>query len=265
VKSIEVACKGLKELLAPFDAGIARWVSTRPTTTPSWSSWNSRTTRNNCHLSTTGYIRNPFQDRSGDLRSAVSRGPTFGRCRPAPSAVTFSRKGTRLWFVQLSGIRADCRSAIHWVAGGRGRGCRGPRATFRCDVTPPLGENSSRMGPAADQLRILCGERIVLDDGGAYVVCAMDWCACWPSATCGSSIFRASRWWSFSSLPSARRPAVRGRGRLRRRRNRIRLHPGVLWADGFIAAPFHLMSHCAVTCRTPSSSDLLPGAGNRGA
>jgi hypothetical protein len=51
-------------------------------------------------------------------------------------------------------------------------------ATFRCDITPPLGEPIySSYLPLASIEHPLLAKGIVLEDGGArFVLCAMDWC-----------------------------------------------------------------------------------------
>lgn len=67
-----------------------------------------------------------------------------------------------------------------WVVirpdGAEGAGLR--VATFRCDVTPPLGGHPIIwLTPLAEVEEPLLAKGIVLDDGQArYVVCAVDWC-----------------------------------------------------------------------------------------
>ena len=50
-------------------------------------------------------------------------------------------------------------------------------ATFRCNVTPDLGEPLIWVTPAAEVIDPLWAKGVVLDDGRArYVLCAVDWC-----------------------------------------------------------------------------------------
>ena len=50
-------------------------------------------------------------------------------------------------------------------------------ATFRADVTPPLGQPNAGNTASKEVMDPLWAKGIVLDDGQArYVICAMDWC-----------------------------------------------------------------------------------------
>ncbi len=50
-------------------------------------------------------------------------------------------------------------------------------ATFRADVTPPLGEPNAGNVASKEVMDPLWAKGIVLDDGRArYVICALDWC-----------------------------------------------------------------------------------------
>ena len=80
--------------------------------------------------------------------------------------------------LQLRGLISVVSFVLGFSLSATGESAEGLRvATFRCDITPPLGQPMT----ACDALRTveqpLLAKGIVLEDGAErYVLCALDWC-----------------------------------------------------------------------------------------
>lgn len=86
---------------------------------------------------------------------------------------TISRRGL-FRVLGTSGLAAGLASAASFMSAAEASGLR--VATFRCDVTPPLGHRLYPT-PLATVEHPLYAKGIVLEDGlRRYVLCAIDWC-----------------------------------------------------------------------------------------